>query len=217
MNSGAIIPVLKKKPLRRSVYFWMLLMMIAVAGTASALLPTLLTEAPRLMLAMNPNGRNIVLLVPLAPASVIFGIALARRLFSSVIFFGLGQEYADEILDWAKKRSPEFDELISTVESVFVRYGFVILYFVPASLVCTLAAKVRMRFPVFLAITIAGHLTWISLFYFAGAALADQVTILITFARRYVLPLTIVCIILVIGTQGRRWLGAGKSGRRPRG
>ena len=70
------------------------------AQVAKAIWPTLLTEAPWTLLAMSSNTTRMLLVQPLVPAHVFFGLALARPLLLVPLYYFFGRCYGDAALRW---------------------------------------------------------------------------------------------------------------------
>ena len=74
------------------------------AQVAKAIWPTLLTEAPWSLLAMSSNTTRMLLVQPLVPAHVFFGLAIARPILLVPLYYCFGRCYGDAALRWTERK-----------------------------------------------------------------------------------------------------------------
>lgn len=183
---------------------------LAVAGiVASAILPTLIAEAPALVPALTTRADRLILVVPLMPGEVFLSIALVRELVGDPLFYLFGRRYGETGIRWLEQRAPG-SRWLRTVERMFRRAAYVVVAVWPISAVCLLAGATKMRPLAFFPLNITGTLVRIGLIFLIGDLLEEPIREIVSFIARYQWSLTGITFAVVAITlvrQGRRGQG----------
>ena len=115
----------------------------ASAQVAKAMWPTLLTEAPWTLLAMSSNTTRMLLVQPLVPAHVFFGLAIARPLLLVPVYYWFGRRYGDAALRWAEQKLGPTSNVISVIERFFQRFSYALVAWSPNGLVSIMEDSAR--------------------------------------------------------------------------
>jgi membrane protein DedA with SNARE-associated domain len=187
---------------------------LAVAGiVASAILPSLIAEAPALVPALTTRADRLLLVAPLLPGEVFLSIALARELIGDPLFYLFGRRYGETGIRWVEQRAPE-SRWLRTVERMFRRAAYVVVAVWPINVVCLLAGATKMRPLAFFSLNITGTLVRIGLIFVIGDLLEEPIRDIVSFITRYQWYLTGITFTLVAVTlvrQGMRGHGVVQS------
>lgn len=171
---------------------------LAVAGfTGTAFSPALLVQAPLALIALNPVYTHLILASNSIAAVPFYVVAVVRLFAADPFYFLIGREYGGAAIEWVERRSQLAGRVARFIERVFQRAGPVVLFVVPAGLVCVLAGASRMRTRTFVAIDLAGTLAVVFLVRAFGHAFADPIDSVRTFVQANILVLTAVSVLLV--------------------
>jgi len=178
---------------RLSLFLVPMALAFASAQVAKAMWPTLLTEAPWTLLAMSSNTTRMLLVQPLVPAHVFFGVAIARPLLLVPLYYWFGRRYGDAALRWAEQKLGPSSNVIQVIERFFRRFSYALVAWSPNGLVSIMAGATRMRARTFFAVAAAGTLAKITIVFFLGdllrAPLRDVADFVGTY-QWYLTPLT---------------------------
>lgn len=169
---------------------------ITIAGTVgTALLPTLATKNPLLLIVLDSRNRMLVLArdVPVVPFVV---VALMRRTLTDPLFYLLGRYYGEGAVRWLEKKGGG-GSLVTATESFFAKARYPMVFAFPGAIVCALAGQTGMSLPAFLVTNIAGTLTSILLVRTFSDAIASPVEALLGFFSRNLVATTAVSVALV--------------------
>jgi membrane protein DedA with SNARE-associated domain len=179
----------------------------SVAGTvANAVFPTLLANAPLLLIAIQPRFRYLVATATVISPVPFFLVALAGKLFTDPLYFLLGQRYGDRAVRWMEQKLGAGDYVV-TVERWFKKADNLIVFLSPSGLVSTLAGATGMSWRRFLALDLAGSLAAITFVRLLGGVFEGPINSFIRFNERYMWWLTGISILAVaisVGLQQRR-------------
>lgn len=164
-----------------------------VGKAGDVLLPALVHDAPRALLALNANDLHCILTARSLSFSCWFALALARRLAEDPVFFYVGWRWRDAGGAWlARYGVPPISRLGATSILVAVVVE-------PNAAVCALAGAARTRPTVFVVANVVGTVArLVGLRYLADRADA-RIDALLALARTYargLLALTIVVAAL---------------------
>lgn len=178
----------------------------AASLTGTALAPSLLIEAPLLLIALNPVTRHLVLVSGLVDATPFFLVAVTRLFLADPFYFLVGRSYGDDAVAWLERRSGYAGRLVRYVERLFQVAGPVVLFVAPLGLVSLLAGASRMRFHTFVVINLCGTITVVTLVRLFGVALERPLEVVRTFVEANVLLLTLISAGLVaVSVVVRHW------------
>lgn len=133
------------------------IIVIFVVGTIGNLIhPTLLVNAPLLLVAMEPRFRYMLLVAPRVDLLPFMVLVLIRRLFADPFLFALGRLYGDSGVRWMERQLQDTIGWVRKVERGFGKAAWIFVLLWPGLVVCTLAGATGMRFGVFIALNIIG-------------------------------------------------------------
>lgn len=171
---------------------------IAWAGTmiGTALSPTLVVESPLSLIALNPNWRHALLVVPVTSAAPFFAVIIARMFFTDPIFYFLGRWYGDRAVVWVEEHSGNIGRWLRWIERKFKKGGGVILFFLPGGFICLLAGASGMSRTKFLLIDLAGTVAGAVVFRLAGDVFAGPIGVVRAFVSENMTVLTLCTVAL---------------------
>jgi membrane protein DedA with SNARE-associated domain len=193
--------------LRLSLFLVPMALAFASAQVAKAMWPTLLTEAPWTLLAMSSNTTRMLLVQPLVPAHVFFGLAIARPLLLVPVYYWFGRRYGDAALRWAEQKLGSSSNVIQVIERFFRRFSYALVAWSPNGLVSIMAGATRMRARTFFTVAAVGTLVKITIVYFLGDLLRAPLRDVADFVGRYqwyLTPLTFSLVALQLLRRRRR-------------
>jgi membrane protein DedA with SNARE-associated domain len=188
----------RPKPSRRTLILLVapIIVLVTMGFIASAFTPTLATQYPLLMIALDARNRFLVLAreVDIVPFVI---VALIRRSLSDPLFYLLGRFYGKGALRWLEKKGGG-GELVVLTEKLFKRAGYPMVFFFPGAIVCALAGQTGMSPIGFLATNLAGTLTAIIAVRRFSSTIASPVEGLLAFFSRNLVVTTAISIGLVV-------------------
>lgn len=145
------------------------IIVIFVVGTIGNMIhPTLLVNAPLLLVAMEPRFRYMLLVAPRVELLPFMVLVLIRRLFADPFLFALGRLYGDSGVRWMERQLQDTIGWVRKVERGFGKVGWLFVLLWPGLVVCTLAGATGMRASVFIALNIIGTIATTYLCYAAS-------------------------------------------------
>jgi len=188
----------RPKPSRRTLILLVapIVVLTTMGFVASAFTPTLATQHPLLMIALDARNRFLVLAreVDIVPFVV---VALLRRSLSDPLFYLLGRFYGKGALRWLEKKGGG-GELVVLTEKMFKRAGYPMVFLFPGAIVCALAGQTGMSAVGFLVTNVAGTLTAIFAVRRFSSTIASPVEGLLDFFSRNLVATTAASIGLVL-------------------
>ncbi len=179
----------------------------ASAQVAKAMWPTLLTEAPWMLLAMSSNTTRMLLVQPLVPAHVFFGLAIARPLLLVPLYYCFGRCYGDAALRWSERKLGPNSKVIPVIERYFRRFSYALVAWSPNGIVSVMAGATQMRPRRFFAIAAAGTLVKVTLVYYLGDILSAPLRDIADFVGQYqwyLTPLTFSLVAIQLVRRRKR-------------
>lgn len=144
------------------------IVLVWIVGTIGNLLhPTLLVNAPLLLIAMEPRFRYMILVAPRVDLLPFLVVALVRRLFADPFLFALGRLYGDSGVRWMERQMQDTIGWIRKVERGFGKAAWLFVLLWPGLVICTLAGATGMRMATFIVLNVAGTLLTTYLCYAA--------------------------------------------------
>ena len=145
------------------------IIVLFIVGTAANMFhPTLLVNAPLLLVALEPRFRYMLLVAPRVELLPFMVLVLVRRLFADPFLFALGRLYGDAGVRWMERQLQDTIGWVRKVERGFGKAAWVFVLLWPGLLVCTLAGATGMRFSVFIILNIVGTIATTYLSYAAS-------------------------------------------------
>jgi membrane protein DedA with SNARE-associated domain len=174
------------------------------AQVAKAMWPTLLTEAPWTLLAMSSNTTRMLLVQPLVPARVFFGLAIARPFLLVPLYYCFGRCYGEAALRWAERKLGPQSRVIAAIERIFRRFSYILVAWSPNGIVSIMAGATRMRARTFFALAAVRTLINVTIVYFLGDILRAPLHDFADFVSDYQWYLTPITFSLVAVQLWRR-------------
>ena len=145
---------------------------------------------------MEARNRNLILAraVDFVPFLV---VATVRRTLSDPLYYLLGWYYGDAAVRWLEVKAG-MGSYARMMERIFRKASYPAVFLFPGAVVCALAGVVGMRFPVFLALNLAGTITAVLALKQFGDIFATPVEAVVGFFDRHLVATTAASVALVV-------------------
>ncbi len=203
-GAGARGPVLKSWQLTLLVTPIIVLVIANYIGNASA--PKLVNENPTLLIALSALNRNLILVVNQISPAAYYSIGFVRLLLPDIFFFLLGWYYSDRAIVWMEQRTANVGRYMRQLESLFGKYGYVLVLTIPNNPVCLLAGAARMRPRYFWALNVIGTIGRLILLAWLGDIFSGPIDAVLGFIRRYqpyLLAISIASVAFTVWRESR--------------
>jgi membrane protein YqaA with SNARE-associated domain len=168
------------------------------ASVGAAFAPILVTHAPLWLLALSPLYRHMVLVATLVDFVPFLLVALPARMLGSLLGYLMGAGYGEQSIAWMQVRAPRMGRFVRMLERWFERAAPLLLLAWPGPLFCALAGAGGMSRWLFAVLAVLGQTLQVAIAYRLGEELAPWLTPIVAFLRDYMLPTTLVCVLLVL-------------------
>lgn len=171
-----------------------------------ALAPTLLTEAPLVLLAFNPRLRNLVLVSPTVDAVPFVAVAVGRLVISDPLFFWFGRRYGDAAVRWMERRLGPSARPVLWFERAFKKAAYPMVALVPNNWICLLSGATAMSWWLFAFLNLGGTLARILGIRLVGDAFSDPIISIndwIGDNRVWLTAITVTIVILLVWRSAR--------------
>jgi membrane protein DedA with SNARE-associated domain len=176
---------------------------IAVASTVGdALSPTLLVDAPLVLVALVPRNRFLVLAAPQLDLWPFFLVGMVRLALTDPLFYLFGRWYGDGAIDWTERRM-RAPGSVRALERWFRRAAYPIVAIAPNNLVCVLAGASGMSIVGFVVANLGGTAARMVLIWWLGDVFSEPLLDVIDFVGRYRWMFTAGTVLLVAGSVWR--------------
>ena len=171
------VPPARPAPSRRTLTLILLpVIVVFIVGTIGNMIhPTLLVNAPLLLVAMEPRFRYMLLVAPRVDLLPFMVLVLIRRLFADPFLFVLGRLYGDAGVRWMERQMQDTMGLVRKIERGFGKAAWLFVLLWPGLVVCTLAGATGMRFATFIILNVVGTLITSYLAYAASDLVSTPV------------------------------------------
>lgn len=176
----------------------------ACTVVANAIYPKLLDSNPTLLIVLEARNRNLLLVSNMLGPITFYGVGIGRRLLGDPFFYLLGRWYGTAAIDWAERKSFDDGRIVRLVERLYSRMAPVLVFFSPGALVCTLAGASGLPAGVFVFFNVTGTVFMVWAMRTLGSAFEAQIEAVQRFNRKYVVPLTIITVLVVVLLAIRR-------------
>jgi len=173
------------------------MVLVVAAQVGDALAPTLVTENPALLIALNARNRNLILVTNQLEALPYYGIGFVRLLLADPLFYVLGYWYGDAGIRWVEKRSSSFGGLLRTWEWMFAKAAWPLIVIAPNNPICLFAGATGMAPVVFVTLNVVGTVGRLILIRILGETFEAPIDWLLEFIRDHRIPLTILAVTVV--------------------
>jgi membrane protein DedA with SNARE-associated domain len=195
----------RPKPSRRTLLLLIvpIIVISALGFLATAFTPTLSTQHPLLLIALDARNRFLILArnVDLVPFVV---VAVLRRTVSDPLFYLLGRIYGDGAVRWLEKKGGG-GQLVVVTERLFKKASYPMVFLFPGAIVCALAGATGMNPVAFIACNLAGTVTAVVAVRIFSASIATPVEAVLGFFRRNLVLTTTITVALVVLSLVLNW------------
>jgi membrane protein DedA with SNARE-associated domain len=179
------------------------IVVIAVASSVGdALSPTLVVDAPLLLVALVPRNRFLVLAAPQLDFWPFFLVGMVRLALTDPLFYLFGRWYGDRAIDWTERRAGAPGS-VRTLERWFRRAAYPIVAIAPNNFVCVLAGASGMSVVGFLVANLGGTAARMVLIWWVGDVFSEPLLDVVDFVSRYRWWLTGVTVVIVVASVWR--------------
>jgi membrane protein DedA with SNARE-associated domain len=168
-----------------------------VSSLGDALSPTLLVEAPLLLVLLVPRNRFLVLAAPLLEFWPFFLVGMIRLALTDPLFYLFGREYGDAAIAWTERRAGAPGS-VRRLERWFRRAAYPIVAIAPNNIICVLAGASGMSMLGFFVANIGGTAARMVLIWFVGDVFSEPLLDVVDFIGRYRWIFTAVTVAVVL-------------------
>jgi membrane protein DedA with SNARE-associated domain len=165
-------------------------------GEASA--PTLLANAPLLLVAASPNAKYVLLASGSVATVPLMLVALVRRMLLQPVVYGLGRMHGRSMLGWFDRNFKRIGRMMRAIERWFGRWPSPVTVAFPGGLTMFLAGDIRMRLARVLPLTAVGLAIRIGFTLWLGAVFSGPVESFVGFVGDNQGVLTVLTLGLTI-------------------
>jgi membrane protein DedA with SNARE-associated domain len=165
--------------------------------TGDALAPTLLGDAPLLLVVLNPRLRNLVLVAPTVAAAPFITVAAVRLFIGDPFFFWFGRRYGDSAIRWMEQRLGAGASVVLWMERAFKRAALPMVTLLPNNWICLFAGATAMRWWVFALFNLGGTILRVVGVWMLGDAFADPILAVNDWIGDHRLQLTVITFAIV--------------------
>ena len=170
---------------------------IAVASSiGEAISPTLLVDAPLLLVALVPRNRYLVLAAPQLAFWPFFIVGMVRLTLTDPLFYLFGRRHGDAAIHWTERRVGAPGS-VRRLEQGFRRAAYPVVAIAPNNLVCVLAGASGMSIGGFLLANLGGTAARMVLIWWLGSVFSEPLLDVVEFVSRYRWVLTAATVIVV--------------------
>lgn len=169
-----------------------------LAWIGDAFAPTLLVEAPIVLILCNPRLRNLVLAAPTLSAAPFIIISAARLLLVDPFFYWFGRRYGDVTIRWMEHKLGPGAAIVLWLERFFARTSYVAVALLPNQWICLLAGATRMRVWAFVVLNVGGTFARVIAIWMLGDAFSDPLLAFNDWIGAHRLQLTLITFAIVL-------------------
>jgi membrane protein DedA with SNARE-associated domain len=171
------VPPARPAPSRKTLTLILApVIVVFVIGTIGNMIhPTLLVNAPLLLVAMEPRFRYMLLVAPRVDLLPFMILVLIRRLISDPFLFALGRLYGDSGVRWMERQMQDTIGWVRKLERGFGKAAWIFVLLWPGFVVCLLAGATGMRFATFMILNVIGTVATSYLAYAASDLVSTPV------------------------------------------
>lgn len=163
-----------------------------------ALSPTLLNDAPLLLILLNPRNTFLLLVSHNVELWAFLLTGFVRLVVGDPILYLLGLWYGDAARRFLREQHSGLDGVIAWLDRWFPRIGPALVFVAPNTWVCLLAGTSGMRIRTFVALNVSGTVARLLAVWWLGDLFRPEVENVLDFFARYQWPATAVMIGLAV-------------------
>ena len=174
---------------------------------ATALAPALVSSHPVWLIVLDARNRHLALAAGAGVGVVpFFAIGLFRGLVFDPVFFALGRTRRDTAVQWLQKRSRRSARAVTTIMSVFERFGILLMFVSPNSAVCVAAGASQMRWRKFLIVDTISTTLQVTAVWVLGARFRQPLEALVAYISNNAVVLTVAssAFVVLVALRDRR-------------
>lgn len=175
--------------------------MSALGFIGTALSPYLLVKYPLLLVALNPDGRHLLLVAPDVDFLTLLAVAAPRRVLALLATYGLAGLYGQQMVRYAEKRVKAIGTIARFLARALARVGSILLFVFPVHSLAGLSGAAGMRLRTFLLPISLGQVPFVFVYYRFGEAISSVTAQITAFLAANLVESTAVCIGLVLLQQ----------------
>lgn len=182
-----------------------IIVLLIASNLGNALFPSLVTNHPLLLIALNPSNRNFIFVAGRVDPFSYYLVGTVRLLAPDPFFFLLGRWYGEAAILWMERRTPTYGQLMRTLERWFAKARWPLVTTIPNNPVCLLAGASAMAVTVFVVLDVVGTIGRLVLLRVVGRAFQAPIDWLLHLISEYRLPLLALTIAAVGFSMVREW------------
>jgi membrane protein DedA with SNARE-associated domain len=172
--------------------------LVAIASSVGeALAPTLVVDAPLLLVGLVPRNRYLVLAAPQLAFWPFLLVGMVRLALTDPLFYLFGRQYGDRAIAWTERRVGAPGS-VRRLEGWFRRAAYPVVAIAPNNLVCVLAGATGMSVGGFLLANLGGTAARMVLIWFLGDVFSAPLLDIVEFVAEYRWILTAVTVLIVV-------------------
>ena len=173
--------------------------LVVATNVGNAFFPTLSTNHPLLLLALDARNRNVILVAnQLDPVSY-YVVGGLRLLAADPLFYLLGHWFGETALQWVEVRSGSGGRFLRAMERFFSKAAYPLVFLAPNNYFCLFAGASRMPPTAFLILNVTGTVARLVAIRAVGDFFDEPIDDVLDFIQRYRWPLTAVTVAIVLG------------------
>ena len=172
--------------------------LVVAPNVGNAFFPTLSTNHPLLLLALDARNRNRVLVANQIDAVPYFLVGGVRLLAADPLFYLLGYWFGETALRWVEERSGSGGRFLRAMERFFAKAAYPLVFLAPNNYFCLFAGASRMPPPAFLILNISGTVVRLIAIRAVGDLFDEPIDEVLGFLTRYRWPLTALTVSIVV-------------------
>jgi membrane protein DedA with SNARE-associated domain len=172
--------------------------LVIASNVGTALFPTLVNDHPLLLITLDARNRHLALVATKLDAIPYYTVGFFRLVLSDPLFYLLGFWYGEAALNWMDRRAGSIGRFLRSMENVFAKAAYPLIFLAPNNYICLFAGASRMHPAAFIALNGSGTLFRLYLIRVVGEALSSPIDSVLDFIRRYQVQLTVGTIAIVV-------------------
>ena len=171
--------------------------LVVATNVGNAFFPTLSTNHPLLLLALDARNRNVILVANQLDALPYYLVGGLRLLAADPLFYLLGYWYGEPALQWVEARSGTGGRFLRAMERFFAKAAYPLVFLAPNNYFCLFAGASRMPPPAFLVLNVGGTVARLVAIRAVGDLFDEPIDDVLDFLQRYRWPLTALTVTIV--------------------
>lgn len=171
--------------------------LVVATNIGNAFFPTLSTNHPLLLLALDARNRNVILVANQLDAIPYYLVGGLRLLAADPLFYLLGYWFGETALQWVEARSGGGGRFLRSMERFFAKAAYPLVFLAPNNYFCLFAGASRMPPPAFFVLNVSGTVVRLVAIRAVGDVFDEPIDVVLGFLQRHRWPLTALTITIV--------------------